>query len=110
MGSIGFTEMLFIALLALLIFGPRKLPQLARTIGRPRPEFRRASGDLRHQLEDEVRTLEQQAQSALDGAEPHPTAALPAPYQQGGTEPAPSASESAAPEMPKTDAEPNTPA
>ncbi len=100
MGSIGFTEMLFIALLALLIFGPRKLPELARTIGRTLAEFRKASGDLRHQLEEEVREVEQQAQSALDGAEPHPTAALPAP----------SASEPAATETPKTDAEPKTPA
>ncbi len=108
MGTIGFPEMIFIAVLALLIFGPRKLPELARTLGKAMAEFRKASTDLRSQLEDEVRGLEQQTQLSLDGAEPHLDATLPAPHEEAGTEPAPSALESAAPEKPKTDAEPDT--
>ena len=56
-GSIGGTELLVILVIALLIFGPRKLPELGRTIGGALSEFRRASNDIKRSLEEEL-TLE----------------------------------------------------
>ena len=53
-GSIGGTELLLIMVVALLVFGPRKLPQLGRTIGKAMGEFRRASHDFRNSLEREI--------------------------------------------------------
>jgi TatA/E family protein of Tat protein translocase len=53
-GSIGAPELIFIFLIALLVFGPRKLPQLGRTIGKSLGEFRRATHDLKSSLEREV--------------------------------------------------------
>ncbi len=47
MFGIGFQEMAFLAVIALLVFGPKRLPELARTLGRGMAEFRRASADLR---------------------------------------------------------------
>lgn len=58
MGPLGFTEILFILLVALLLFGPRRLPELGRTLGRGLAEFRRASTDLRATIDDEVHSLE----------------------------------------------------
>lgn len=60
MGPLGFTEILIILVLALLLFGPRRLPELGRAIGKGLSEFRRASNDLRATIEDEVRTLERE--------------------------------------------------
>lgn len=60
MGPLGFTEILFILLVALLLFGPRRLPELGRTLGRGLAEFRRASTDLRATIEDEVQSLERE--------------------------------------------------
>jgi TatA/E family protein of Tat protein translocase len=54
-GSIGGTELLVILLIALIVFGPRKLPELGRTIGKGLSEFRRASHDLQRSLDEEVR-------------------------------------------------------
>ena len=62
MGPIGFPEMLVIAVLALLIFGPRKLPELGRSLGKALAEFRRASTDIRLTIEEEMREAERQAQ------------------------------------------------
>ena len=45
-GSIGGTELLVIMVIALLIFGPRKLPELGKSIGRGLSEFKRAPNDL----------------------------------------------------------------
>ena len=57
-GSIGGTELMVIMLIALLIFGPRKLPELGRSIGKGLSEFKRASNDLKRSLEEELEVEE----------------------------------------------------
>jgi sec-independent protein translocase protein TatB len=52
MFGIGMTELLVILVVALLVVGPKRLPDLARSLGRALHEFRRASSDLRHQLNE----------------------------------------------------------
>jgi len=76
MGPLGFTEILVILVLALLLFGPRRLPELGRAVGRGLAEFRRASNDLRATIEDEVRTLERET-SVTDAAAGTPSVAPP---------------------------------
>lgn len=56
--QLGLSEMIFIFLLALLIFGPKKLPEVGRQIGRALAEFKRASNEFKAQLETEMRNLE----------------------------------------------------
>jgi len=50
MGSFGFSEMIVVLVIALLVFGPNKLPELARNLGKGLAEFRRASNDLRRSI------------------------------------------------------------
>lgn len=57
-GSLGVPELLFILVLALLIFGPRKLPEIGRTLGRALGEFRRATSDLKQTLDAEMSASE----------------------------------------------------
>ena len=52
--SIGSTELLFILVIALIFFGPRKLPQLAKSMGKGLAEFRKASDDFKRTWEREV--------------------------------------------------------
>jgi TatA/E family protein of Tat protein translocase len=52
--SLGGTELLFILVIALIFFGPRKLPQLARSMGKGLAEFRKASDDFKRTWEREV--------------------------------------------------------
>jgi sec-independent protein translocase protein TatA len=58
-GSIGMPEMLIILVIALIIFGPRKLPELGRSLGKSLAEFKRASNELKNTLEEEIRLDEQ---------------------------------------------------
>ncbi len=59
MGSLGWPEIMVILVIALVIFGPRKLPQLGRTLGKALGEFRRATNDLKNTLELEVHKEEE---------------------------------------------------
>jgi len=59
MGNFGFSgEMVFLFFLALILFGPKKLPEIGRQIGRFMNEFRRASNEFRSQIEAEINSLE----------------------------------------------------
>lgn len=62
-GSIGMPELIIIFVIALIIFGPRKLPELGRSLGRSLNEFKKASNDLQHTLEQEIK-LEEQKETA----------------------------------------------
>ena len=62
-GTLGFPEMIIIFLLALVLFGPNKLPEIGRTIGRAITEFRKASSDLKETFTTEYRNLERETES-----------------------------------------------
>lgn len=70
------TELLVILVVALIVFGPTRLPELARSLGRAMGEFRRASSDLRQTLREA-------------GEEPEPRIAPPGAKDAGKAEPAP---------------------
>jgi TatA/E family protein of Tat protein translocase len=57
-GSIGMPELIIIFVIALIIFGPRKLPELGRSLGKSLAEFKKASNELRNTLEEEIRIEE----------------------------------------------------
>jgi len=63
-GSIGMPELIIIFVIALIIFGPRKLPELGKSLGKSLAEFKRASNELKSTLEEEIRVEEQQNRSA----------------------------------------------
>jgi len=56
--NLGMPEMIFIFLLALVIFGPRKLPELGRQLGKALAEFKKASNEFKNQLEVEMMNME----------------------------------------------------
>ena len=72
-GSIGMPELIIILVIALIIFGPRKLPELGKSLGRSLNEFKKASTDLQNTLEQEIKIEEQKeaAAKATAAAPPH---------------------------------------
>lgn len=63
MGPLGWQETVFIFVLALLVFGPKKLPELGKTIGKALTEFRRASSELKGTWDREMINLERESES-----------------------------------------------
>ena len=79
-GPIGMPELIVIMVLALIIFGPRKLPELGRSLGRSLNEFKKASNELKHTLDEEIRVEEQrteQQRAAEAAARPAPVDVTP---------------------------------
>ena len=77
-GSLGMPELIIILVIALIIFGPRKLPEIGRSLGKSIREFKNTSNELRSTLEEEIRIEEQTDQRAAIRAE-QDTAAAPPP-------------------------------
>ena len=63
MGPLGMPEMMFIFVLALVLFGPKKLPEIGRTVGKAISEFRRASDEMKATFEREMKSIEQETES-----------------------------------------------
>jgi len=59
--NLGFSEMVFLFLLALIIFGPKKMPEIGRQIGKALNDFKRASNEFRSQIESEIANIEREA-------------------------------------------------
>ena len=65
-GTLGMQEIVVIFILALLLFGPKKLPELGRQFGKAMTEFRRASNELKATFDREMKSLEQETESLKD--------------------------------------------
>jgi len=72
-GSIGMPELLIIFVVALIVFGPRKLPDLGRSLGKSLAEFKRASNELRSTLDEEIRIEDRKANTPAQPSLPAPT-------------------------------------
>ena len=56
--NLGFPEMIFLVILAFMLFGPKRLPEIARQLGKFVAEFKKASNDFQSQIHQEIRKLE----------------------------------------------------
>src|SRR5271156_1399920 len=82
MANLGMADTLFLMLLALVVFGPRRLPEIGRQIGKLMYEFRKVSNDFKFQMEEELRASEeaerQRKLAAAQAVQPAATLDLPA--------------------------------
>jgi TatA/E family protein of Tat protein translocase len=74
MGPIGFPELMIILVVALIVFGPRKLPELGRSLGKSLQEFKRASNELKNTLDEEISLEERRSAAPPPPAVPPPSA------------------------------------
>jgi TatA/E family protein of Tat protein translocase len=82
-GSVGLPELIVIFTIALIIFGPRKLPEIGKSLGKSLAEFKRASNELKNTLDEEIR-VEEQRNVVRQEPPPVPT---PTPVEPGASIP-----------------------
>jgi len=93
MFGIGMTELLLIGALALMVLGPKKLPDLARAMGRGLAEFKRATDEFKNTLQQETRVAETKERLIKEGKlTPPDSAPVYNPYVDGEIDPASDAS------------------
>jgi Tat protein translocase TatB subunit len=97
-GTLGGPELFLIFVVALIVFGPRKLPEIGKSLGRMMSEFRRASNDFRSTIESEV-----EAEKIRESMRIEPPKASPAPSAAAGEGAATPASEETTPSAPAED-------
>ncbi|MGA7343250.1 MAG: twin-arginine translocase TatA/TatE family subunit, partial [Terracidiphilus sp.] len=85
--NLGMADSLILMVLALVVFGPRRLPQIGRQIGKLMYEFRKASNDFKFQMEEELRTAEEADRRKREEAERQKALAQAAPVQTAPAEP-----------------------
>lgn len=90
LANLGMADSLILMVLALVVFGPRRLPQIGRQIGKLMFEFRKASNDFKFQMEEELRLSEEADRRKKEEEERQRTAALAASSQASVSAPAPS--------------------
>ncbi len=71
-GPLGGPELVLILVLALIVFGPRRLPEIGKSMGRLLAEFRKASTDFQRTIEDEVEAEKYKAATPAAPQEPPP--------------------------------------
>ena len=88
MFGIGMPELIVIFIVALLVFGPKKLPELGKALGRGLAEFKRATEEIKHEISTEVQEIEKQAGDLKSQAEDltHFPYAFGSPQQGQGSE------------------------
>src|SRR5580704_4418073 len=108
MANLGMADTLILMVLALVVFGPRRLPQIGRQIGKLMYEFRKASNDFKFQMEEELRQSEEADRRKKEEEERQKALAAAPPAPQLG-QPAASVVDSAALPEPVAPATPETP-
>ena len=107
MGNLGMPELMMIMLLALLLFGPKKLPEIGKQVGKALGEFKRASNDLKRSIEDEMNKVKEGLDPmSSDPPKPEPKPEPPALVPAAGAVAQQKAAEPATPSTPTT---PTTP-
>ncbi|MGZ5429517.1 MAG: twin-arginine translocase TatA/TatE family subunit [Thermoanaerobaculia bacterium] len=102
MGNLGMPELMMIMLLALLLFGPKKLPEIGKQVGKALGEFRRASNDLKRSIQDEVDKAQAGLDSISSEVKPEPKPEPPALTPAAGAVAQQKAAEPATPSTPTT--------
>ena len=74
-GTLGGPEVILILVVALIVFGPRRLPEIGKSMGKMLAEFRKASNDFKRTIDDELEAEKvREAQAQLPAAHPEPPA------------------------------------
>jgi sec-independent protein translocase protein TatA len=88
-GSIGMPELILIFVVALLVFGPKKLPEIGKSLGKGLAEFKRASDELKKTIEQEIEQGKTEVSSVRDSVASVPASLKSAPPLEGSPAPSP---------------------